>query len=361
MPRILRVGWPAIAALALLAAGLSGLVAAPALAANGGGAGTSGSSIWADTWWDGNPLGPGPYIPGASGEGAVCDWTDVGGSADDLVVALGGADLPASFWPVDDSGYSPGAYQLVRWANDVSRSGSAGDHFDVVSCPSLAMVPSSATDVYTALPAAYPPSGPVEVWILWDTVPDIGSPSQSPLVGEAVQRLGLPAPLIGISPSQVGSVADATIVNFPTWLWTSGADWRTFIASAAGGGLVATAWATPVSVTWQTGWDFTSPSADPEAGVDLEPTELDLACAGPGNPYRTAIDPASASPDCGTTFTQSTFGNWVTLRASTEWDVHWALAGSDGIVGAEGGLDPIITSATRPLRVVQIESVVSRV
>jgi hypothetical protein len=93
--------------------------------------------------------------------------------------------------------------------------------------------------------------------------------------------------------------------------------------------------------------------------VNQLPTSLDLVCHGPGTPYAPGASPTSPSPTCGTTFTQSTFGSWTTLRAEVKWSVSWSLTGTGGIVGGEGTLPQLVSTATVPLRVVQIESVVS--
>jgi hypothetical protein len=359
VPRVLRYATILAAAIAA-----TFVLPLPAGANNGGGTGTGGGTIWAATWWDGNPQGPGPGSPPQSGGQAVCSWLDVGPTLGDMTSALATAGLPASFWPVSNSGYGPGAYQVIKWAIRIREAQGSksepGAHFDIVACPSPGMVPGMLGNAYTQLPTATPPSGqPEYIWIYWDIVPDPGSPGTFPEIGRAYQSVPLPALAIDTSPSTVDGIADASIVNFPTWLWLEPQAWQTVEATATGGGLTATVWATPVSATWTAGWDFTSPSQDPEQAVNQLPTALDLVCDGPGTPYSLAASPSSPSPTCGTTFTQSTFGTWTTLRAAVKWTVSWALTGTDGIVGGEGTLPPIVSTAGVPLRVVQIESVVS--
>jgi hypothetical protein len=332
-----------------------------AVAGNGGGAGGSGSgSIWAATWWDGSPQGPGPYIGGPAGGAEVCAWTDVGGALADLVGALATADLPASFWPSTNDGWETGVYALERWAAPLIGGGSPADHFDVVACPTETMVPGPAGYAFTAIPAATPPGGPPRyVWIFWDTVVNPPPDALPPIVGRAFDEMRLPRPVIHTSPAGVGGIAAATVVNFPTWLWIDATAWRTVVATAGGGGLVATVWATPADVGWHASWDFTSPTSDPEGGVNLAPTELALTCAGAGTPYLATDAARSSSPDCGTTFTQSTFGEWTILTAAIEWKVTWALADDAGVVGGEGALASVATHGSVPLRVIQIESVVT--
>jgi hypothetical protein len=167
----------------------------------------------------------------------------------------------------------------------------------------------------------------------------------------------VPSPVIGTSPSEVGGVADATVVNLSTWLWVEPDIWHTAAAVAAGGGYVATVWAVPVSVTWRAGWDFPSGSDDPEGGTTFGPEVLNEVCDGPGSVY----DPETPgqSTNCSFVFTQSSFGTDQTLVASVTWDVSWALSDAAGVVGGEGSLGIMVTTGTRSLRVMQVESVIS--
>jgi hypothetical protein len=357
MFRVLR--WGLLATVALLA--FEAVGAPLAVASNGGGTGGSGAgSIWAATWWDGSPQGPGPDTGGPAGGAEVCAWTDVGGTLPDLVGALGTAGLPASFWPQTNDGWQTGIYALERWAIGLMRASNASDHFDVVACPDEGMVPAPAGYVFSGLPAANPPGGPPQyIWIFWDTVINPPPNDLPPIVGRAFDAMRLPTPVIHTSPAGIGGIAAATVVNFPTWFWIDAAAWRTVIASASGGGLVATVWAAPADVSWHAAWDFTSPGSDPEGGVDLAPTDLTLTCAGAGTPYVASDAPSSSSPDCGTTFTQSTFGTWTPLTAAIDWKVTWALSDGAGVVGGEGPLPSVVTRGSVPLRVIQIESVVS--
>jgi hypothetical protein len=45
--------------------------------------------------------------------------------------------------------------------------------------------------------------------------------------------------------------------------------------------------------------------------------------------------------------------------ASVTWDVSWALSDAAGVVGGEGSLGIMVTTGTRSLRVMQVESVIS--
>jgi hypothetical protein len=113
-------------------------------------------------------------------------------------------------------------------------------------------------------------------------------------------------------------------------------------------------------VTWRSDWDFPDPRDDPEGGITLSPESLNLVCSGPGASYRASLSPAAQSTACESVFTQSTFGTYQPLGASISWQVDWALSNESGVVGGEGLLADSVTSATRPLRVLQVESVITQ-
>ena len=348
-------------ALAAMVAGSRGRAISPfqLVSTGGGSGGVSGQAIWSATWWNGSPQGPRPYEGPPSGAEEICIWHDLGSGLANLDGGLSEASLPLSFWQEADSGGHPGIWGVNQWALARLQGAVATDHFDVVACPNAAQVPPTGADVEADLPLASPPLGqPLHLWLFWDTVPDPPSGHLPGIIGRAFDDTQLPDPVIGASPSSVGGLADATVVNLATWLWIDGAIWRTHGALASGGGYVATVWAVPVSVTWTAAWDFPSPSDDPEGGTTFGPEVLDEVCGGPGSVY----DPASAggTTDCAFDFTQSSFGTVQPLRAAVRWSVFWALSDRKGVIGGEGSLGTVVTAATRPLRVLQIESVISK-
>lgn len=327
---------------------------------DGGSGGTSNSSIWAATWWQGSPAGPGPYLPPPGGGVDVCAWTDVGATVTGLDQALSTAGLAMSFWQAPLGGGHEQIWGINAWADRLAVATKGADHFDVVACPARGMVPPTGGDVESDLPVATPPGRPpAYVWIFFDTVPVPPPGVLPPLVGRAFDEDHVPSPVLGSSPSSVDEIPDATVVNLPTWLYVAPEIWSDAVARASGGGLTATVWATPERVTWRAYWDLPSPADDPEGGVTLAPERLDLSCLGPGSPYDPSLGFSSQQPVCGFTFTQSSFGLDETLSATLTWSVDWALSDLAGVVGAEGSLGTITTEGHRPLRVVQIESIVT--
>jgi hypothetical protein len=178
-----------------------------------------------------------------------------------------------------------------------------------------------------------------------------------PIVGRAFKEVRVPDPEPELAPPSVDGISHATAVNLPTWFWIAPGEWHDVVARAVGGGLVATVWATPVEVTWQSGWDLPLSSDDPEDGVTLGPESLDLTCTGPGTAYDAAEPFSDQSSSCSFVFTQSSFGLYEPLAVHIVWSVTWGLADAAGVVGGEGSLRAITTATVTPLRVVQIESV----
>jgi hypothetical protein len=318
----------------------------------GGSGGTSGGKIWAATWWNGTPRGP--VYTGAPSP-AICIWHDIGNGLSTLDAALGESSLPRSFWSVPEEGGHPGIWWVNEWAVGVMRDGAPSDHFDLVACPQSE--PPNSRPVED-LPRAHPPDrSPLEAWLFWDTVPNPSDGHLPGIIGEAFDRARVPDLSIGTSPDEVDGGVDSTVVNLPTWLWVNPHGWHAVVATADGGGYVATVWASPVTVGWRAWWDFPSPADDPEGGTTFGPEVLDQVCSGPGSVY----DPErpGASTDCAYTFTQSTFGTVQALRATISWNVAWALSSTNGVIGGEGSLGTIQTTSSRPLRVLQVESIIS--
>ena len=159
-----------------------------------------------------------------------------------------------------------------------------------------------------------------------------GLPAPGALAALARQTLGLPSPVIDSSPAQNA----LQLVNLPTWLWISPAQWAPRSKTATVPGESVTATATPVSVTWHPGDGST------------------VTCDGAGTPYTSADNPGSASPDCGHTYASSSAGQpggAFTATATITWDVTWRGPG-----GAGGALAPLFTTAAAEFRVAESQA-----
>jgi hypothetical protein len=176
-----------------------------------------------------------------------------------------------------------------------------------------------ACPIGAAAPAGAPAAGP-------------GLPDPAVLAALARQTLGLPSPVIRSSPAQNA----LQLTNLPTWLWINPAEWVPESKTATVPGESVTATATPVSVTWHPGDGST------------------VTCQGAGIPYASADNPASASPDCGHTYTSSSArqpGGAFRATATITWDITWQGAG-----GAGGALPPLFTTAVAAFRVAESQA-----
>jgi hypothetical protein len=164
------------------------------------------------------------------------------------------------------------------------------------------------------------------VWI-----PDSEAPGLVLLAQIAVSRLTMPAPRIGLSPPPPAP----QLVRLPMWLWVDEATWGQRQASASVPGLTVTATATPTVVEWSTG----------DGGS--------RTCEGAGTAWRSGMDPAAESPDCGYTYTTSSAdapGGAYTLIATVTWEVSWVGGGTSGTV------DPLTTSSSTQVVVAESRS-----
>jgi hypothetical protein len=167
-------------------------------------------------------------------------------------------------------------------------------------------------------------------------IPGPGGPGVPPpgVLGQIARRLlVLPSPVIRSSPKP----GDLQLVHLPVWLWVNRAVWAPMSKTAAVPGERVTATATPVSVTWRTG----------DGSV--------VTCRGPGTPYTRRYSPASASPDCGHTYSRSSAGQprgAYKVTATITWIVTWQATG-----GAGGTLPPLFTVAAAAFRVAESQAV----
>jgi hypothetical protein len=158
-------------------------------------------------------------------------------------------------------------------------------------------------------------------------------PTLGVLAARARALLVLPAPVIQSSPAP----GQLQLTRLPTWLWVSKAIWAPQSRTAAVPGESVTATAAPASVSWDMGNGAT------------------VTCGGPGIPYTSKDSPASASPDCGYTYTRSSAGQpggAYRATATITWDITWTGPG-----GAGGALAPLFTTAIADFQVAQAQAV----
>ena len=178
------------------------------------------------------------------------------------------------------------------------------------------------------------------------TPPPPGVPA-SQLGAEAVALLPLPAMVTASAPGAMGRPFAQTFVNFTTFLWVDGAQWRPYTATANDGFKAVTATAVPSSVTWTMG--------DGHA----------TTCAGPGVPWRPGVDQSYCSYTYATSSVhQAQVSSDVNDRpypvtAVVTYEVTWTCAGRCGGVAA-GDVGPVNGPVSQmPLVVGEIQTVVT--
>ena len=161
------------------------------------------------------------------------------------------------------------------------------------------------------------------------------------LARQALNRLALPVPSVGLNPR------GRALVNLPEWFWIPRSQWRTLTQRTSAGPVWAEVAARPVSTSWDPG--------DGSAAV---------TCAGPGTPYDSSQPASDQSTDCSYTYRRSSADQpqtgpnandrFFTVTVTTTWAVTWV--GSAGT----GGTLPVMTRSTSfELPVAQRESVVT--
>ncbi|MBY8889113.1 hypothetical protein K7472_30340 [Streptomyces sp. PTM05] len=142
--------------------------------------------------------------------------------------------------------------------------------------------------------------------------PAQAGPDLAALARQAVSRMRLAPPAIGIDPQPSGM----GLVGMPVWMWNKPGATTTgpASASASAGGVTVTATATVANVTWSMGDGKT------------------VVCTSPGEPYQASYGKAM-SPTCGYMYQQTSAdqpGGKYHVTATTTWNVHWAGAGQEG-------------------------------
>jgi hypothetical protein len=149
------------------------------------------------------------------------------------------------------------------------------------------------------------------VSLVWRPTAAVG-PAPAVLAAQAINRIGIRGPEIGVAPSTGGS----GLVGLPVWLWTAvtPTTWGPASATAAVPGLSVTATARAERIVWDMGDGHS------------------VTCDNPGTPYRPEFG-NSASPDCGYRYTRTSRdepGGRFTITGTTTWRVDWSGGGSSG-------------------------------
>jgi hypothetical protein len=151
------------------------------------------------------------------------------------------------------------------------------------------------------------------------------------LVQYAYREMDLPAPQIGWNPQRRGDAA--TFVNLDTWVWLDESPVQLEVNASAGGNTAR------VEATIDT-MTVSAPYADP------------VTCEGAGVPWS-----PSASGGCAIVFGRSSAihpGQVTPVTVDTHWAIEWFANGVP-----RGALEPQTTTATNPIPVAEVQTVVS--
>jgi hypothetical protein len=183
------------------------------------------------------------------------------------------------------------------------------------------------------------------IWF-WDESASVTiAPPAAQLAQIAETKLRLPT----MAARSNGGPSHTTYVGIPTWLWLSGGQWHTETSPpAAVAGESVTATAKPVSVSWSMG------------------NGSSISCPGPGAPFNSA-DPSH--PACGYTYRvdssrqpqtgRSANDRYFVVRGTVTWQITWKCTGHACDESAGVLPDLQIRTTAMPLRVFQIETVVT--
>ena len=139
-----------------------------------------------------------------------------------------------------------------------------------------------------------------------------GAGTAAQLAAEAVARLQLSGPDIGLAPDP----SKEGLVGLPVWMWTkvTRATWGPTSATAALPGVSVTATAKAQKIVWTMG------------------DGNQVTCDGPGTPYEPGSG-QTVSPTCGYAYSSSSANqpdHAFTVTATTTWAITWQGSGGSG-------------------------------
>ena len=159
---------------------------------------------------------------------------------------------------------------------------------------------------------------------------------------KAFATLTLPRPVPPTSPSGA-TLPDGrpyTVVQVPTWYWTTPASYQVKTASAAAGPVWAQVSVTPVALTFTPG-----------------DTASTVSCAGPGKVWTAQAGPWTHAPGgCDYSYPQSTYGypgGQLTATYGIVWRAVWTGSGGSG-----GTFPDVTTTATSRFAVAEAQAVI---
>jgi hypothetical protein len=156
-------------------------------------------------------------------------------------------------------------------------------------------------------------AGETIISLMWAASPPGNTLTPAILAAQAVKRLPIKGPDIGIAPDGNGS----GLVGLPVWMWTAvtPSTWGPSSATAAVPGLSVTATARAQKIVWTMGDGAT------------------ITCTAPGTPYQPEFG-NRRSPDCGydgySTPSSTRPGGRYPVTGTTTWQVTWVGGGQSG-------------------------------
>jgi hypothetical protein len=178
------------------------------------------------------------------------------------------------------------------------------------------------------------------IWRASSPQPVAAVPAQ--LAQQAFATLTLPKPVPPVSPSgaRLPDGRPYTVVQVPTWYWTTPASYVAKTARAAVGPVWAQVTVTPVALTFAPGDSGSTAS-----------------CGGPGKVWTAQAGPwAHAPAGCDYEYAQSTYGypgGQLTATYGIVWRATWTGSGGTG-----GGLPDVTTTATARFAVAEAQAVI---
>jgi hypothetical protein len=147
----------------------------------------------------------------------------------------------------------------------------------------------------------------------------------------AVARLQLPTIAPGIGPSPNVNPWNMAAVGYPLWLWADGPTHVGPISDSVAG-LSVSLDAKVSSLTFRMGDGHS------------------VSCAGPGQPWTTAVGPGAKSPSCGYSYAKPSLPNdKYTVAAVANWAVTWTSNGQSGVISV-----PAVDTAELPVGELQV-------